>query len=420
MDKVEYDKIVDELVSSIGDKASRDKIEKELNAWLQFSGINIKDIMKKIIEKFNPGKETDILIKIKDIESGEQSVNLVAKVLSINKKELENKGNMYYGIIADETGSIPFTAWKLNIEVTKGDVIKIVNGYTKDWRDNVKIVIGNYTTVSMMPKDLIKNVQSKINKFKIIDLKPQSGRVEIVGKVLSSSAKNVLVDNKDRTLYSGTIADETGSILFSAWDNEIKDNTTIRIKGAYVKEFRSMPNLVIDKNSIVQNEDIEINVKRQIVSIENIEDRGGPDLKIEGIILEIREAGVIARCEKCKKVLVNGLCPDHGKVGVYLDLRIKAVVDDGTGSVMALFNKEVSEKLLSSNFEELKKREAENLGASVILHEVEDRFLFKPIYLSGNIMSSENGLTMFVKEFSIVDYAKIEDEAEKLLENLRW
>ncbi|MGC8496956.1 MAG: Single-stranded DNA binding protein [Thermoplasmata archaeon] len=420
MDKEEYNKIVDELVSTIGDKASRDKIEKELNSWLQFPGINIKDIMKKIVEKFNPGKELDTFVKIKDIESGEHSVSVVAKVLSINKKELENKGNMYYGILADETGSIPFTAWKLNIEVAKGDVIKIVNGYTKEWRDNVKVVIGNYTTVSMMPRDLIKNVQAKLSKFKIIDLKPQPGRVEIVGKILSSSAKNVIVDDKNRTLYSGIIADETGSIGFSAWDTEIKNNATARIKGAYVKEFRNMPNLVIDKNSIVQYEDVDIKVKRSVVSIENIEERGGPDLKIEGIILEIKEAGVIARCDKCKKVLVNGLCPEHGKVGVYLDLRIKAVVDDGTGALMAIFNKEVSEKFLSSNFEELKKREAENIGSSMILHEVEDRFLFRPIYLLGSIMTSENGLTMFVKDFSTVDYTKIDEEAEKMLENLRW
>jgi replication factor A1 len=420
MDKAEYDKIVNEVVSALGGKVAKDKIEKELNSWLQFSGIDIKDIKKKVIEKFSPRNEPDNLIKIKDIETGEQSVNLVAKVLAINKKELENKGNMYYGIIADETGSIPFTAWKLNIEVNKGEVIKIVNGYTREWKDNVKIVIGNYTTVTIMPLDLIKNVQSKVNKFKIIDLKPQPGRVEIVGKVLSSSAKKVLVENKERTVYSGTIADETGSITFSAWDTEIKDNVTIRIKGAYVKEFRKMPNLVIDKNSIIQIEDIDINVKRQITSIENIEDRGGSDIKIEGIILEVKEAGIIVRCEKCKKVLVNGLCPDHGKVGIYMDLRIKAVVDDGTGSAMAVFNKELSEKLLSSNFEEMKKREAENIGASVILHEVEDHFLFKPIYLSGNIMVSENGLTMFVKDFSTVDYAKIDEETEKLLENLRW
>lgn len=420
MDKIEYDKIVDELVSSIGDKAPRDKIEKELNSWLQFSGINIKDIMKKIVEKFNPEKATDVLIKIKDIQTGEKALTLVAKVLSINRRELENKGNMYYGILADETGTIPFTAWKLDIEVEKGDVIKIVNGYSKEWKDSVKIVIGNYTTVSLMPKDLIKNAQSRVTKFKIIDLKPQTGRVEIVGKVLSSSPKKVIVDNTERTVYSGTIADESGSIAFSSWDVEIKENSTIRIKGAYIKEFRNMPNLVIDKNSVLEYENIDINVKRQVVSIETIEERGGTDIKIEGIILEFKEAGIIARCKKCKKVLVNGLCPEHGKVEASQDLRIKAVIDDGTGALMAIFNKEISEKFLSANFEELKRRESENIGASVILHEVEDRFLLKPIYLTGNIMNSENGLTMFVKEFGMIDYTKIEEEAEKVLEDLRW
>ena len=61
------------------------------------------------------------------------------------------------------------------------------------------------------------------------------------------------------------------------------------------------------------------------------------------------------RCPECNRALQENECSVHGNVDGVEDLRIKLIVDDGTGVVSGIFDKSLTEKILGKTYDELKK-----------------------------------------------------------------
>src|SRR3989454_10235383 len=79
----------------------------------------------------------------------EQSVNLLARIVSVNEKDVSVEGGskrFLYGILGDPTTTIPFTAWEpLSVPLAKGDVVRVQNAYTKEYRGQVQVNFGSRT-----------------------------------------------------------------------------------------------------------------------------------------------------------------------------------------------------------------------------------------------------------------------------------
>ena len=104
-----------------------------------------------------------------------------------------------------------------------------------------------------------------------------------------------------------------------------------------------------------------------------VEKRGALDVSVEGTVIEIRPgSGVIIRCSDCNRALQNEECSIHGKVSGKSDLRLKLVIDDGTGSINSVLNKELTEKLIGKSLEQCK-----NMSEDALL-EVINKTLFAP------------------------------------------
>ena len=423
----EFENSIEEIFTALHGKMDREWIKKELRRWIAIYGLPLTEAKRGIISKYG-GDVSSIsgsLRKINELRPGEGRVNLRAKVISINSKERNVEGArkiMHYGILGDETGTIPFTAWTLDVELRKGDCVEIKNAYTREWQGHVKLVIGNNTKVSLLPPNSVE-VKMEVKPAKIVELHPRMGLVEVVGKILHVEKRNVEVDGVLRDIYSGIIGDETGEIPFTSWDIEVHNNEVLKIKGAYVSTFLGMPQLVFDSRATVEKLDKEIEVKEIPVHIESLEGRGGFNVLIEGVVIDIKKgSGLIYRCPECGRVLTSSICPVHGKVTPEPDLRIKAVIDDGTGAVMAIFNREQTEKILDMNLNEAIDKVRENLGnPSVITEMVEEKMIARPMQLRGNVMNDEKyGLRMLVKEFEFLNLEYIAQKAEKMLEEMGW
>ena len=165
----------------------------------------------------------------------------------------------------------------------------------------------------------------------------------------------------------------------------------------------------MDKNKIPKK-DLQIQ-KMPLFKI--VEKRGALDVEIEGTIIEIRTgSGVIQRCPECNRAMINDECSIHGKVKGKEDLRVKLVVDDGTGSVTSILNKDLAEKILDNTLEECKKMNEDEL-----IEDINKKLFAQRISLQGNALGDEFGTTLLAKNAKLVDY-DINEEAEKLSQEL--
>ena len=105
-------------------------------------------------------------------------------------------------------------------------------------------------------------------------------------------------------------------------------------------------------------------------------------------------------------------CNIHGKVEGITDFRIKSIIDDGTGSISAIFNKDISERLLNKTIKDYKKMSQENIYRDMI-----EKLFAKKILLKGNALSDEFGITFIVKDANIVDI-DIKQKSENILQEL--
>ncbi len=423
----EFERAVEDIFVALDGKMDREWIKKELRRWISLYGLPLSEAKRGIISKYggNIASVSGVLRKVEDLKPGEGRVNLKAKIISINSKEVVVEGVrkiIHYGILGDETGTIPFTAWVLDVELRKGDCIEIKNAYTREWQGRVKLVIGNNTRIDLLPPDSVE-VKMEVKPAKIVELHPKMGLVEVIGKVLHVEKREVEVDGVMRDVYSGIIGDETGEIPFSSWDREVNKGDVIKISGAYVSTFLGMPQLVFDSRATIEKVDRDIEIKEMPIQMESLEGRGGFNVLVEGVIIDIKDgSGLIYRCPECGRVLRSSTCPVHGRVTPEPDLRIKAVIDDGTGAIMAIFNREQTEKILGIGLDEAIEKVRENLGnPSVIKEMVEDKMIARPMRLRGNVMNDEKyGLRMLVKDFEFLNLEYIAQKAEKMLEDMGW
>ncbi len=95
---------------------------------------------------------------------------------------------------------------------------------------------------------------------KVKDLTPQSKRVDVLAKVLEVSEPKDIPGKfgNSRKVAEATIADETGAIVLSLWDNQIgtvaKDDV-IEIKNGYVSLVRGHMRLNVGKYGTLSKSD---------------------------------------------------------------------------------------------------------------------------------------------------------------------
>ncbi|RLF32165.1 MAG: hypothetical protein DRM98_04360 [Thermoplasmata archaeon] len=238
-------------------------------------------------------------------------------------------------------------------------------------------------------------------------------------RILDINEREIEINGEIRNVFSGVIADETGKAQFTCWhDFNLKKEEVYRIIGGYVKSWKGIPQLTFDVNASVKKLDKNRVAKDrfQLVKMplhELIERRGALDVEVEGVVIDIRSgSGFVMRCPECNRVLQNNRCSIHGEVEGKPDLRVKLVLDDGTGAVDSVLNKELSEKLLGKTLDECKK-----MGEDELINEINNKFFAHRVTLRGNALSDEFGTTVIAKEADFVE-VNVREDAEKLSEEL--
>jgi len=256
-------------------------------------------------------------------------------------------------------------------------------------------------------------------------LKEAMGYVEVKGRVLSIEPREVTVQGEAKKIFSGVVADQTGKIQFTSWsDFKLKQGEVVRISKATVKGWKGIPQLSFDDRAEVTKvmekfPSVEELQKTGVRMISEVASRGGAsDVSLKGVLLEVREgSGLIMRCPECNRALQKGMCKLHGRVDGTPDLRIKAILDDGSGAVSVVMNRGLTERLLDTTLDEAMQKAKEKMNFDIVRDMMDERLTLKILTVSGSVTADQYGLSMIAKEADLAKH-DAQEEAGKLLVEL--
>jgi replication factor A1 len=429
---------VKEVARVLGNKVEESKIAEEMETYLKVYRVSLETAKRSIVKNFggdpNALSRGGVRKKVAELGPSEGSVDLLVKIMSAIPKEVETdngKKQIVYGMLADESGAVPYTLWDMErVSLKQGEVFMLHNAYTKEFGGKVQVNLGNRASAEIRKQDEVQ-VDSAIAQtavsaggetVKVASLQDGMNNVTVTGKILSVESKEVEASGAKKIVFSGMLADETGKVQYSAWhDFGLKPNEVVTISRAYVKGWRGVPKLNFGERSGVMRlkddllPDVEASRPKKR-SLEDIERVGGAtDVLVEGTIVDIKEgSGLIFRCPQCKRVVQKGACRIHGKVEGIPDLRIKAVIDDGTAAITAVIGRGITEALMATTLEACMREAREAMNMDVIKEHMDEKLFAKPVLVRGNVMSDEFGLMMIVNDAKVAPI-DVKEEATHLL-----
>jgi replication factor A1 len=423
--KVEYD--IGEVLTEMTEKAIVLKMP-------------VEDVKSDIIDRYFDEHMTNHapLRHLSELSTKERNVKLICKITSVNPKEVKVKGEtkqIFYGLLADQTGTLPFTAWH-DFGLAKGDVVQIMNAYTTEWQNDPQINLGDKSKVMKSSEDIevswkplndsIAKNNGSCKSYKVIDFQDGLSNIAVEVRVLSIETREVNVKGTKKTIFNGMIADGSGKSRFTAWaDIGLHQNDAVKMSGGYIKSWRGLPDFQVDERTVIEKLDdeslpplAELEVDRELSISEVTKLGGSTGAAVDGIVLDIKKgSGLIYRCPECKRVLQKNMCMVHGKQDGVVDLRVKATLDDGTGTMSVVIDKNGTEKIVGKSVQECEAVVFKTRNFELINDELFKALIAQPVRVHGNVITDDYGLMMICNDVELVKI-DVKTEAAKLLDSI--
>jgi len=395
----------------------------------------------EIEEKAVTGEYTTVtsIMRVQDISAGLPSADLVCKVVTVNSKDFTKNGlvmKRYYGILADKSGSINFTAWR-DLDIEKDDVIHISDAMIKEWQGIPGInIVSKTKVVKVRDKSILETFQyvgigPAPKRYSIVSLRPYLSNVLCLCRVMSVEPVEIKIKEDYKTVYKGVMADNTGSIRFTAWiDPGLQKDNVIDIRGASVKKWNKFLELSINPGTKIEHlsserlppaEELPLEIDIPIIDLYESEYLATPEFVVRGTILEFKpDSGVVTRCKVCGRTVQGSECMVHGNTDLIKDLRLKAVVDDGMGAVTVFVNKDLSERFIGKSMDdcilEVSKSDTREKGNSQLL----SHLLARDVKVKGNLKLGDFNISIFATSISSEAETEplIKERAQNLLETM--
>jgi len=433
---------VEDISRALGNdivKKQKIDVEKELREYIEVYRVKDISTAKRSIVKKYGGNVSEIragsgLIRtLAELQPNEQSVDFLCRILTLNPKEIEQDGakkKIHYGILADQTASKSFTVWSEELPFAKGDVVRVRNAYTREYNGEAQISFGSRTTFEKEKPEALPTIAAprfgEPRNLKVKDFREGESNVAVEARILTLERRDVTVGDARKPVFSGLLADETGKAQYTMWhEHPIKPGDAVRISGAYIKSWKGIPGLTFDERSKVEKlertklpelKDLKAGT---VMTIEEVATRGGAaDVTLRGIIIDVKPgSGLVLRCPECKRVVQKGVCRVHGAVKGTPDLRIKAALDDGTGALIAVIGRELTEKITGKRLEDYMRLVAELANPDAVRAEIMEKVIARPMEVSGNVTADDYGLMLIATSARLVE-VDVQAEARAMLEEL--
>ena len=414
--EADFETHVDDIVKAIGDKLERNVIVSELKRYVEEYGIDLATAKESIVRKHygNPNAlQMGAEKLLAQIGPSENNIQFKAKIVSVFRKEITTKEGaqkvLFEGEMGDSTMRMRYTYWSEQCDFENGDVIEVLNAYSKSWNDRITLNINEGSMRKVQDAEL-ENLDLGIAKqstnvageeVELVNLKPGMSNVSVELRVLDVETRNITVKGEAKTIFGGNVGDKSGTCRFTSWeDHNIIAGKAYKIENAYVKEFNG-PDLQfgeytkfteVEGEELPSLQDYEEGVQYTLAQLD--ERNGASDAVVEGHVFTIRDdSGLIFRDKETNRVIRNG----DDRKNATPDLRIRMIFDDGSGSCTAYLNREITEKILERDLDSCLDFVKDNFGPEALLDEIEDALLLKPLKLRGFARSDEYGLSFFAR-----------------------
>ena len=424
------------LGTKIGSDVSEQDLKDEFAKYLEY-GVPVDQALKTILRHHGvqspaanrQGSSPPVTerLPVAQLPPNSPSVVLKARLLTINTKTVNARGEakeILWGLLGDESGSIPYTSWRPLEGLAKGDVIQVEGAYTKEYQGKPQVNFGDRTKISKLDaSELPAPSAAEIRDVPLAELREGLRGLRVTGRVLSVAPRQVTVQGQPKTVWGGILADASGQVEFSAWhDHGLKAGDAVTIEGGYVRAYRGQPQYTFDADAKVSPAtaavpDAAMLAVRPPTSIASVIERnGGSDLTLVATLLEVRPgSGLVLRCSTaaCTRVLTGGMCRLHNRVEGVPDLRIKGVLDDGTGALSMVVGREITEQVLGKTLAQCVEEAKAAFRPEVIQDQLKEKVAGRVFTVRGNAMSDEYGPMLIAR--SMQPFAEPKEETAKML-----
>ena len=388
---------VEEIKRALDNEIEESSILADLKKLIEFR-VPLEEAKRSLIKKYG-GADKSKVCKLADIKIGDRNIEFTAQVMELAKKSINVntiEKTIFSGTLGDETAARSFTAWH-DFGLNAGDVVQVTQAYVRNWQDRPEINFGSKSKVTKLNTTMAINPE--ILQKKLAELRDGDVNVNAAFTILSIEPREIITKDGVKNILNGIGADDKTKAPFTSWVllPELVAGNTIEVKNAYVRSFRGVPTLHINENSKVTKleNSIEFKEPNKVMIRDIIESEGAFDVVIEGNILSVRPgSGLIARCPECSRVIQKGMCRVHGKVDEKLDMRIKAIIDDGTGAMTLVLNAELTQVLCGITIEQAKEIAKAAMSQNAVEEEVKKKLLGKKLNARGNMSKGEYGITL--------------------------
>jgi replication factor A1 len=224
------------------------------------------------------------------------------------------------------------------------------------------------------------------------DLRNGDTGVTVLANVVEPRYREITTSRGTMTVINGMLEDSTARLHFTAWTDShaLFSGKAVLARNVYINSFHGMPSVNIGEKSVL--EEFEGNVPgyvtRRCSLAELAGGDGAYDIEVEGDVVSIRPgSGLIERCPVCSRVMQKGQCRAHGRAEGIKDLRIKAILDDGTGSLICVFDHTLTRAVLGIELEmALEKGTVDNVE-----ERVKAALIGMPFVIRGNVTRGDYG-----------------------------
>ena len=407
---MDVDNKAEELASALG--VTKQEVKADLESLLEFD-VPLEEAAQSVRRKHGGGgggSSTPETLDLAGISTAQDSVNVTVRVLTQGTRTIRYQGEdvtIREGKLADSSGTISYTAWQ-DFGFEPGDSIVIGNAGVREWDGRPELNLGQSTTVSMAD-DTVAVDQAIGGDSDLIDLEPGDRGRNVEVRIQEVDSRTIDGRDGETTILSGVLADETARLPFTDWDPhpDLEAGGDCRIKDVYIREFRGSPSVNLSEFSTVEPlaEPVDVTDSAPQLSLAEAVDSGGLfDVEVVGNVLEVRDgSGLIERCPDCGRVIQNNQCRTHGEVDGEDDLRIKAIIDDGTDTVTAIIGSELTEEIYGGDVSDAKEAARDAMDKEVVAETIRERLVGNAYRVRGSLSVDEYGPNLNVESFEEAD-----------------
>jgi len=345
---------------------------------------------------------------IGEVTTDDSNVTVTAVVLTSGRRSIQYNGDEHVireGELADETGAISYTAWDgFEGDLEPGATVQFGNAGVREWDGKPELNLGESTDATAVEESL--DVDAEVGgEAALTALEPGDRGITVEVQVLECETKTIDGRDGETEILSGVLGDDSGRLPFTDWEphDAIEAGASVRIEETFVREFRGAPSVNVSEFSTVTPLSDPVTVAedaQQMAVGEAVESGGQFDVELVGNIIEIRDgSGLIERCPECGRVVQNGQCRTHGSVEGEDDLRTKAILDDGTGTVTAILDDELTEQVYGGGLDEAREHARDAMDKSVVADRIADRVVGREYVVRGSLSVDEYGANLNATEF---------------------